>query len=619
MSSSDIFSQIEAAIETNEHEDAFRLLKDATPFDTPFFNLARVDRFLDAIAFDSLNLKPIRVALVGSSTLDQLAVALKVWLNLNGFIPELFVADFNTMEQSILDPESQLYVFKPDLIWIVSNYRDFVPSTLGPASEEALVEAVNESVGRFTSLWEAVRQNSSAYIFQNNADIPAHRVFGNYEGNVGWSGVGFLRAVNQQLAECMEGAGTVVDIDYISSLVGKRNWSDERFWFHSKHACSLDASCLLAYKTSRLIAGLKGQSKKCLVLDLDNTLWGGVIGDDGLEGIKLGNGPEGEAYVAFQEYVLSLKKRGIVLAVCSKNEEENGMLPFKKHPDMRLKLDDIAVFVANWENKADNIRSIAASLDLGLDSFVFVDDNPAERKLVKDLLPMVEVPELPADPTGYIEALDQLALFETVSFSAEDSKRAAMYRDNAKRNEQKKSFTDLSSFLKSLSMESRIGSFDDFTLPRISQLINKSNQFHLTTTRYTEAEIREKRAAADYVCLDFTLSDRFGDNGLISVVILQLQSDDALIDTWVMSCRVLSRQMENFVYNVMRDIAAKHGCKRLVGIYKPTKKNKVVSDLYEKLGFSLVENKGEDTVWAVDARVGDAMPHHINRINDGDS
>jgi FkbH-like protein len=619
MNNNEMFSQIEEAIKAKDSERALLRMQAVASPDSPFFELMRLARCLDEIDLDSLSLKPIRIALVGTSTLDQFAMAFKVWLNLCGFTPEFFIADFNTVEQSILDPESKMYAFGPDLVWIFSNYRDFLPPFLGPTSPQVLEEAVGASVDRFSSLWDQIRQHSDAYVFQNNADIPAYRTVGNFEGNVGWSGVGFLRAVNRKLAERMEGAGTVVDIEFLSSLVGKIVWFDERFWYHSKHACSLDASGLLAYKAARLVAGLKGQSRKCLVLDLDNTLWGGVIGDDGLDGLRLGSGPEGEAFVAFQEYLLSLKNRGVVLAVCSKNEEENGKLPFQKHPSMRLSLDDIAVFVANWENKADNIRFIAETLGLGLESFVFVDDNPAERKLVKDLLPMVEVPEMPSDPAGYVAALDQLALFETVNFSPEDAKRAAMYRDNAMRNEQKKCFTDLSSFLQSLRMQSCMGNFADLSLPRISQLINKSNQFHLTTTRYSEAEIRGRREAEDHVCMDFSLSDRFGDNGLICAVILRLKGEDAIIDTWVMSCRVLSRQMEHFVYNAIRGAAAGHGCARVVGIYKPTKKNKMVSGLYEKLGFTLLESCDEATVWAVDAQAGEAMPHHITLMTDGDS
>lgn len=618
MNNAEMFSQIDVALQAKDFERAFLMMKKVAFPESPFFELMRLARCLDETNADSLGLRPIRIALVGTSTVDHFAIAFRVWLNLVGFSPEFFIADFNTVEQTILDPESKVYAFCPDLIWIFTNYRDFLPPLLGQASTQILEETVEASVGRFSSLWTAIRKYSSAYIFQNNADIPASRSFGNFEGNVGWSRVGFLRSVNQRLAECMEGAGTIVDIDFLSSLVGKRAWFDDRFWYHSKHACSLDASGLLAYKAARLVAGLKGQSKKCLVLDLDNTLWGGVIGDDGLDGLRLGSGPEGEAFVAFQEYLLSLRNRGVVLAVCSKNEEENGKLPFLQHPGMRLSLDDIAVFVANWENKADNIRYIAETLGLGLESFVFIDDNPVERKLVKDLLPMVEVPEMPSDPVGYIATLDQLALFETVSISPEDAKRAAMYRDNAIRNEQKRHYTDLSSFLQSLRMQSCVGNFSDSCLPRVAQLINKSNQFHLTTTRYSEAEILARREARDHVCMDFTLSDRFGDNGLVCAVILRLEGEDAIIDTWVMSCRVLSRQLEHFVYNAIRSAATRHGCVRIVGIYKPTKKNMLVSDLYDKLGFTLTNSCDEATVWTVDAKSGEAMPNHITLMTDGE-
>jgi len=363
----------------------------------------------------------------------------------------------------------------------------------------------------------------------------------------------------------------------------------------------MDAYGLVAYRAARLIAAIKGRAKKVLALDLDNTLWGGVIGDDGLEGIRLGAGPEGEAFVAFQEYVRALKDRGIVLAVCSKNEEATAKEPFERHPDMRLRLDDIAVFKANWNNKADNLREIAQLLNLGLDSFVFVDDNPVERGLVRELLPEVAVPELPEDPADYVAALDREFAFETVTFTAEDEKRGDLYRDNARRAELQQSFTDVSQYLRSLDMEGVAQDVDAFTLPRAAQLINKSNQFHLTTTRYTEAELEAFRANPDYRVRVYSLRDRFGDNGLISSVILKRETDDTLaIDTWVMSCRVLSRTMEEFICRDIIDVADSFRCKRVCGLYRPTKKNALVAGLYERMKFARIGDEDGGTRWELD-------------------
>jgi len=337
------------------------------------------------------------------------------------------------------------------------------------------------------------------------------------------------------------------------------------------------------------------------VLDLDNTLWGGVIGDDGLDGIRLGTGPEGEAFVAFQAYLQALGRRGIVLAVSSKNDPKNAAEPFEKHPDMRLRLGDIAVFRANWDNKPDNIREIARTLNLGLDAFVFIDDNPAEREMVRQLLPMVEVPELAADPADYIASLATQNLFEATLYSAEDGERARLYRENAERDASSRTAADLSSYLANLAMRAAVGPVDAFTLPRMAQLINKSNQFHLTGTRYAEAELAALAADPAATMLWFRLADRFGDNGLISVVILKQAGDGLEIDTWVMSCRVLGRTMEEFIANEIRAVAQARGCARILGSYHPSAKNGLVAGLYARLGFDALENDGAVTRWQASA------------------
>jgi FkbH-like protein len=355
---------------------------------------------------------------------------------------------------------------------------------------------------------------------------------------------------------------------------------------------------LVAHQLSKTIGAVKGTAKKCLVLDLDNTLWGGILADDGLETIALGHGAAGEAFVDFQRYLLKLKERGIILAVCSKNEEDIAKEAFLKHPDMVLKLEDIVVFKANWKDKASNIKDIAESLNIGLDSIVFVDDNPAERELVKTVLPMVSVVQMPQDPSDYIDALSSGSYFETVLFSDEDTIRSTYYRSNIERAGFQSQFSDLSDYLRSLDMEMIVGQFDEFHLPRITQLINKSNQFHLTTRRYTESEIgsigQDKKRAGLY----FKLKDRFGDNGLISAVILQKQPDSSMvIDTWVMSCRVLSRGVEEFICSEIISVARQKKCRKVIGKYIPTAKNKLVADLYGRLHFHRINEAQGTTLW----------------------
>jgi FkbH-like protein len=585
-------------IKSEKYDKAFSVLCGISqPLDN--FSLQhRYSKLYQSLPKANLGLQPIKIGIIPTSTVDHFADVFKFWLAKVGFDADLLHSQNNTMDQTVLDLSGALYDFKPDIVWLFSNYRDVMLPISPGCSFDTVENQVQDSVDRFVSLWDFLQQNSSAYIVQNNADIVTERIFGNYEGTVSWGRSNLLRRFNIILSQCVKSGVTIFDQDYISSLYGKRFWYDERYWYHSKHAFSLDASGLIAFNAARLVTAIKGQSKKCIVLDLDNTLWGGVIGDDGLKGIKLGNGPEGEAYVDFQKYLLKLKSRGIILSVCSKNEDENAKLPFLSHPDMQLSLDDITVFIANWNNKADNIRKIAEILNIGMDSMVLIDDNPMERELVRKFLPMIEIPEIPEDPTKFIRAIDEQCYFETTTFSQEDEIRAEMYRDRAERNSFKKRYTDLTDFLKDLKMQAFVGELDSMSLPRISQLINKSNQFHVTTTRYTEAQIMFMVEDKEIIIRYFKLKDRFGDNGLISVIILKKQNQyDLYIDTWVMSCRVFSRGMEDFIHNEIVSIAQSTECKRLLGEYIPTKKNRVVSDLYKKFGYNMIKENNGDTKW----------------------
>jgi FkbH-like protein len=377
------------------------------------------------------------------------------------------------------------------------------------------------------------------------------------------------------------------------------------------------AECLVpyAYSVVSLLRAAVGKSKKVLVLDLDNTLWGGVIGDFGAGGIRFGQGSgEGEAFLAFQSYAKELQKRGIVLAVCSKNDDDKAREPFEQRDDMILKLADISCFVANWEKKADNLRTIAERPELGLDSFVFVDDNPAERAIVRRFLPQVAVPDMPEDPAGYIQALALHRFFETASFTREDTARARYYAENAQRKDLAARATDVDSFLASLNMRMKVCPVTELNVERSTQLVNKSNQFNLTTRRYTLAQVREMAANPDCRTLTLSLSDSLGDNGLISVIFLSKHGTALSIDTWVMSCRVLLRGVEQFARNELVDIARAAGCIRLLGTYIPTPKNGMVKDHYSKLGFEAAGEEGDRTFWSLDFEtLPDPLIHHIKR------
>jgi FkbH-like protein len=422
------------------------------------------------------------------------------------------------------------------------------------------------------SLWTAIRSLLDGTILQNNADIPANDSLGNFAAQTSSSRRSLLRLYNLELASAAPTGVLLYDLEHFSALHGKERWADTRYWYHSKHAFPLDAYGKLAFHSARLLSALKGRARKCLVLDLDNTLWGGVIGDDGLAGIRLGNGADGEAFVHFQRWLCAMKDRGIILAVCSKNERDTAMEPFRSHPDCVLKLEDIAVFAANWTNKADNIREIAGTLNIGLDSLVFVDDNAVERDFVRTQLPDVAVPDLPQDPAGYIEAIERHHYFETTSLSAEDRNRGQLYSDNAKRAELRDSAGNITTYLRSLDMVCESGHADAFHLPRMAQLINKSNQFHLTGNRYSEAELKRLAGLPDHIVRYFKLRDRIGDNGLISVIVLLVCGCELQIDTWVMSCRVLGRTMEEFICNNIVDAARRANCSAVIGRYLPSGK-----------------------------------------------
>lgn len=353
---------------------------------------------------------------------------------------------------------------------------------------------------------------------------------------------------------------------------------------------SLDVLPHIAYKTVDIINAIKGKIKKCLILDLDNTTWGGIIGDDGIENIQVGSLGIGKAFSEFQHWAKKLKNRGIIVCICSKNTESVAVVPFKEHPDMVLRMEDISVFVANWENKADNIRHIQSVLNIGFDSMVFLDDNPFERNLVRENLPLVTVPELPEDPAEYLEYIYGLNLFETTSFSKEDTERTKLYQTEAKRVSNQKQFTNVGDFLVSLEMTSTVLDFNSFNTPRVSQLSQRSNQFNLRTIRYGEDDIERMSKSDDYKTFTFTLEDKYGDNGLICVIILKKEDKNLFVDTWFMSCRVLKRGMEKFVLNTIVDYAKKGSFENIIGEYIETPKNAMVKDHYLDLGFSANEN-----------------------------
>jgi FkbH-like protein len=567
-------------------------------------------------------LRKVRVAIMGNGTLNFLADALRLWLGLEGYEAEIYLPSYGAWRQEILASESAFYAFQPDIVWLLASERelDFRQISSG-ADPEACRGAVSFVAEKWRFYWRQIRSQLQARIIQSNVEEPFVRTFGHFEAAVPWSRSGLIQSLNRAMSEHARLEHIAIfDMRYIAACFGLTRWWDERQWHQSKQPFAPDAFGLVAFQFARLAASMLGTVRKCVVLDLDNTIWGGVIGDDGIDGIQLGNGAEGEAFVAFQKFLKSLLGRGILLAVCSKNEQAVAEEPFRRHPAMQLRLEDISCFRANWENKADNLRCIAKALNIGLDALVFVDDNASERELVRSQLPEVSVVAMHEDPSDYPAALAAACLFEATSFSAEDMVRVQLYRENAKREDSLRAAPDLNSFLRDLEMEAESGAIDSFRLPRMAQLLAKTNQFHLTTTRFSESELVAMAEDPKVWIRWFSLRDRFGDHGLISVVILRPEDDALAIDTWAMSCRVFSRGMEEFILLEMLDAARASGTQRLIGRYKPTVKNRPVAGLYERLGFAFEANEETGSRWSLDlSTTGVQLAPFISRIREIDS
>ena len=516
-------------------------------------------------------LQPVRLALLGSSTTTQLPPLLALHGLLSGLALEIHEAPFGSYRQEILDPKSALYAFKPEAVLLFVNYRD---------AEDGAPEV---EADRWAGLWTLLRERAGCVVLMNAFDCPAERPGGNLD-----EGLARLRRLNVLLAErARGGAALLVDCDHLSGVVGKERWHDARFWHSAQQAIA--PACLPRYaaEAAAVLMAAFGRARKCLVLDLDNTLWGGVVGDDGWAALELGETPRGEAFIAFQRYLKALSARGVLLAVCSKNDEANAREAFQKRPEMILKLADFSAFVANWEDKASGLRAVAKKLSLGLDALAFADDNSAERELVRRFCPEVAVVDLPEDPSDYVRTLDAARLFETASVSAEDRGRAAHFKAETARAELQTKAPDLASFLRGLEMRARAEPFAEADVARLTQLINKTNQFNLTTRRATEAEVRALLSDPSAWTLSVRLADRLGDYGLISAVVARRRGEDFEIEAWLMSCRVLGRGVEKLVYNRLVAAARAAGAKSLSGRYLPTPKNGLVKDLYRGLGFSL--------------------------------
>jgi FkbH-like protein len=540
-------------------------------------------------------LVPFRLAVLSNSTIDLVVPALVASAARHGVALEVIQPSYDQVAQEALTPDSKVNSSRPDAVLLALDYRA-LPLKLSLGDAESASATVQGAVGYLRALRDGIKANSSAIcIFQTFAP-PVESLFGSMDraqpGTLRW----LIDRINAELAEFVPGSGDVLlDVAALAETVGLANWHNTQLWNMAKFSFSDEFVPLYADHVARTVAAIRGKSRKALILDLDNTVWGGVIGDDGLEGIKIAQGDAtGEAHLAVQRLALDLRQRGIVLAVSSKNTDEVARTPFQQHPEMLLKLDHIAVFQANWNDKATNIQAIAEELSLGLDAMVFLDDNPVERGLVRKLIPQVAVPELPEDPAYYARTLTAAGYFEAVAFATEDLKRAGFYQDNAKRASLQKQVGGVDAYLASLDMTITFQPFDATGRARIVQLINKSNQYNLTTRRYTDPEIKAAEDDPEVFTLQVRLADIFGDNGMISVILCRPTAEGVWdIDTWLMSCRVLGRRVEHMVLREILKHARAAGIHTITGTYRPTDRNKLVIDHYARLGFT--QSHGDDS------------------------
>ena len=583
--------------------------REARALATHALDIGQLETLAEAIAAvraagaDLAPLTRFRLGLIGNGTLDFIEPALIASAARHGVALECIRGGYDQALQDALNPASVINTARPDAVLLALDYRA-LPLRERPGDVEAAQASVEATIAHLGFIRSSIREACGAPVIFQTLVPPAETLFGGFEAMAPGTWRSLIAETNRRiLLENATSNALVLDVAALAAMVGIAEWHSPAQWNMAKLPFDSKFVPLYAEHVGRLVGAILGKSRRCLILDLDNTVWGGIIGDDGLEGIRVAQGDtEGEAHLQLQQLALSLRSRGVVLAVSSKNEDATARLPFRSHPEMILKEEHITVFQANWNDKATNIVAIAKELSLGLDAMVFVDDNPAERSLVRRTLPDVAVPELPEDPAMYARVVGTAGYFDAISFSDEDRRRADFYEGNARRVALQAQVTDMDAYLKSLEMVIKFEPFDAVSRARIAQLINKSNQFNLTTRRYTEAEVEALERDDRAFTLQVRLTDAVGDNGMISVIVCKVAGPRTwTIDTWLMSCRVLGRRVESMVLREIIHHAANHGVDRLVGVYRPTERNMMVKDHYATLGFTKTADLEDGaTEWTLD-------------------
>ena len=570
------------------------------PFDSEYIIKKKKSIKRALLADGSIRLKK-KIAVFGGSTTNAIVDNLELFLLDQGIEAEFYQSEYAQYWQDAMFPGEELLSFAPDIVFIHTTNRNITNYPTTADSREDVEKLLDAEYSKFEQMWQKISETYHCPIIQNNFEMPFYRLMGNkdcsdYRGRSNY--VTRLNAKFYEYADRTEGF-YINDINFISASYGLKEWSDPSYWNMYKYAMCFEAIPEFAFNLSHIIKSVFGKNKKALALDLDNTLWGGVVGDDGVDGIQIGQETGvSQSYYEFQSYVKSLKSLGIILTVCSKNDHENAIAGLE-HPEGALKPDDFIIIKANWENKDRNIIETANGLNIGADAIVFADDNPAEREIVRQQVSGCAVPEMDG-VENYIMTLDRNGYFEVTNFSADDLKRNEMYKANAQRAAQQASFGDYNEYLRSLEMTAVIDDFIPVYLQRITQLTNKSNQFNVTTKRYTPTEMEEVFESSEYIRLYGKLIDKFGDNGVVSVVIGHKNGEVLDMDLWIMSCRVLKRDMEFAMLDRLIERSREQGIKTIKGYYYPTAKNKMVKDLYGRFGFEKIsEDEEGNSVWTL--------------------
>ncbi len=539
-----------------------------------------------------------RIAVLGGSTTHDIVAIMDLFLLNNGIKASFYECEYAQYWEDVMFDNKELVDFAPDIIYIHTGNRNIRQYPVLNMSAEDIESLLNADYNHFKQVWDKIEKVYHCPIIQNNFEYPIYRLLGNADATDIHGKINYINRLNEMFAGYARDHKDffIQDINYLSACFGLDKWADSLYWHMYKYSLSMEAIPSLAYNTANIIKSIYGKNKKSLVLDLDNTLWGGIVGDDGVENIEIG--PEtsmGQVYSEFQSYLKEQKDIGVILNVCSKNEHENAIAGIN-HPDGVLKEDDFILIKANWDPKSKNIVDISKELNLLPESFVFVDDNPAEREIVSKQVGVIS-PEI-GSVEDYIRVIDHSGFFEVTNLSADDAKRNEMYKENAKRLQLEQSFSNYGDYLQSLEMTGTIKAFEPMYMERISQLSNKSNQFNLTTRRYTRAEIEDISESSDYIDIYGKLEDKFGDNGVVSVVIGNKKDTELDIDLWIMSCRVLKRDMEFAMLDTLIRKSKEQGIKKIRGFYYPTAKNNMVREFYGLMGFEKVsEDEEGNTVW----------------------